>query len=136
MPHIPRSRLAVSLVFLFVAACGGDNGADKAAPVALPGKVNDHGTRELEGETTLEFEADDFYFGPTYIKAAAGSTVTLEIHNEGDAAHTFTIDGAGIDQEIGPDATVSVPVTVSASTVAFYCRFHRDGGMQGAFFTG
>ena len=134
--------LLVASVLLLAAACSDDDGGSSdtttgsAPPVSLEGKVNDHGTKDLGTATELELEADDFYFGPTYIKAAPGSTVKVTLANEGSATHTFTIDGTDINQELEPEATATVDVTVPASGgLSFYCRFHRGQGMQGSFFT-
>jgi plastocyanin len=108
--------------------------AFEEAPVALEGQVNDEGTDEIDGEE-MEVELDDFYFGPTFIKAIPGTTVTLELENEGDTTHTFTSDGLGVDQEVSAGEKAEVEVTLPAEgAVAFYCRFHKDRGMQGAFF--
>jgi plastocyanin len=138
----PVLALVASMVLLLAAACSDDDDGSSdtttgsAPPVSLEGQVNDHGTQDLGAATELELEADDFYFGPTYIKAAPGSTVKVTLMNEGSAKHTFTIDGAGIDQELEPEATATVGVTVPASGgLSFYCRFHRGQGMQGSFFT-
>jgi plastocyanin len=138
----PFLLLAASLLLL-AAACGDDDSggssdttAGSPPPVSLEGKVNDHGTKDLGTATELELEADDFYFGPTYIKAAPGSTVKVNLTNEGSSKHTFTIDGTDINQELEPEATATVDVTVPASGgLSFYCRFHRSQGMQGSFFT-
>jgi plastocyanin len=123
---------------LVTAACGddddggGDGGAE--APVELEGTVNDEGTGEVsDGE--VEIELDNFYFGPTFTQAEAGSTVTVSLFNEGDTSHTFTIDSLGVDEELEPEATVEVEVTLPASgAVRYYCHFHADQGMQGAFY--
>jgi plastocyanin len=102
--------------------------------VSLPGTVSDHGTKDLGSATKLELELDDTYFGPTYITAKAGTKVTIELENEGKIAHTFTIDGTSVDEmlDVGKKATIDLELPASGS-VNFYCRFHRDGGMQGAF---
>ena len=56
------------------------------------------------------------------------------MNNEGDSTHTFTIDGLGVDQELKPGESADIDVTLPASgTVAYYCRFHKGQGMQGAF---
>lgn len=103
-------------------------------PVALAGKVNDHGTKKLGPATEVEIEADDFYFAPTFVSAAAGSAVRVVLKNEGKAGHTFTIDGAGVDQALEPGSTKTVRVQLpSSGSLTFYCRFHRASGMQGAF---
>lgn len=151
-----RKALAVSVVILTavlgLAACSSSDsknssssttttGASKktTAPVQLSGQVTNKGTKDISSKgasTDLELEADDFYFNPTFIKAAPGQKVTLEIKNEGSATHTFTSPTLNIDQEIAPDKSVKVEVTVPASgNAAWYCRFHRSSGMQGAFFT-
>lgn len=110
------------------------------APVALSGKVNDHGTKDLSGDgatPTLSMELDDDYFSPTYVQVAPGAKVTVELENEGAMAHTFTIDGQGIDQKVEPGKKAKVTVTIPQSgSLAFLCDFHVKAGMQGAFFTG
>ena len=111
--------------------------AGSAAPVSLPGTVNEHGTGTVTDGGSLEMELDDFYFGPTYVTGPAGAKVTLELANEGQKTHTFTIDSAKIDQQLDPGAKATVQVTLPASgSLAFYCRFHVSGGMQGAFTIG
>jgi plastocyanin len=127
---------------LFAAACsddddsgGDDGGGDGAeAPVELEGTVNDEGTGEVSnGE--VEIELDNFYFSPTYTQAETGSSVTVSLFNEGDTPHTFTIDSLDVDEELEPDATVEVEVTLPESgAVRYYCRFHAGQGMQGAFY--
>jgi len=148
---------------LVVSACGGDNkpssssgttsasgsgsgsGSDSAsgtatsaasgsAPVSLPGKVNEHGTKAVTDGGELEMELDDFYFGPTYVTGPAGAKVKIDLSNEGQKNHTFTIDSAKIDTEVDTGQKATVEVTLPASgSLAFYCRFHVSGGMQGAF---
>jgi plastocyanin len=152
---------AMALV-LVTAACGGDNkpssssgtttasgsgsgsGSDSAtsaaagsAPVSLPGTVNDKGTGTATNGGDLEMELDDFYFGPTFVTGPAGAKVKVELNNEGEKAHTFTIDSAKIDQRLDPGQKATVEVTLPASgNLAFYCKFHVSGGMQGAFTVG
>ena len=156
---------AMALV-LVVSACGGDNkpssssgttsasgsgsgsGSDSAsgtatsaasgsAPVSLPGKVNEHGTKAVTDGGELEMELDDFYFGPTYVTGPAGAKVKIDLSNEGQKNHTFTIDSAKIDTEVDTGQKATVEVTLPASgSLAFYCRFHVSGGMQGAFTVG
>ena len=145
-----RKLAACVLVAILVfAACGDDDddtstGSGDAsgsgstaedAPVTLEGQVNNHGTEDLGSGDELQLEADDFYFGPTFVKAEAGKTVKVEIKNEGDATHTFTIDGTDVDVEVpaGEDAEAEVELPESGAT-RFYCRFHSGQGMQGAFF--
>jgi plastocyanin len=133
--------LPVLVVVLVLAGCGGDDDdgggeASSDAPVQLEGEVENKGTAEATGDTAdLEVEIDDNYFEPTFIKGTPGGTVTVTLHNEGSRPHTFTVDSLGIDEEVSGGDEVEVEVTLPDSgATPFYCRFHRDGGMQGAFF--
>jgi plastocyanin len=127
--------LAILPVLALVACGGGDKEPTKTAPpVVLSGTVNDHGTKDADG-TKAGIELDDFYFGPTFVKAAPGATLTLELENEGSVAHTFTTD-TGVDVTVAPGTKGTGTVTLPASgAVRFYCRFHAGQGMQGAFFS-
>jgi plastocyanin len=121
---------------LLAAACGGDNSSSSSPPVSIAGKVNAHGTKDVKSGDSVEVETDDFYFGPTFIKGPAGAKVNVELHNEGKAKHTFTIDDQKIDQQLDPDAKATVSVTLPSSGVlVYYCQFHQNQGMQGALFT-
>jgi plastocyanin len=140
--------LLVALAIVLV-ACGSDDNTDSgnsgtqsgdnagAAPVDL-GNVTNKGSKDLGSSmsATLELEADDNYFKPTFIKAAPGAKVSVEMKNEGSATHTFTIDGTSIDKDLEPDATATAEVTVpSSGALEFHCRFHGGAGMKGAFYT-
>jgi plastocyanin len=93
-----------------------------------------HGTTSVAGMPEFEIELDDNYFGPTVLEGEPGQQLALGMYNEGDLPHTFTIDEAGVDEELptGTDAT-SIDVTFpDTGALVFYCRFHRDQGMVGA----
>jgi plastocyanin len=79
-----------------------------------------------------EVEMYDNYFKPKTISGKPGSTVKIELKNEGNAEHNFKIDGqkADADVEPGEDATVSVKIPASGS-VQFYCEYHKGLGMVG-----
>jgi len=69
------------------------------------------------------------------VKVAPGQKVTVSLHNEGSVPHTFTVPSLNIDKELQPEQKATVTVTVPMSgNVPFYCRFHKDNGMQGAMF--
>lgn len=131
--------VSVLLAVLVTTACGDDgDGAGTetvgAPPVSLAGAVSDRGTADLGGGTTIEVELGDTYFGPTYVTTAGRRTVTVSLRNEGKLPHTFTIDGTSVDRELAPGASGAVEVALPASgSLRFYCRFHVEGGMQGAF---
>lgn len=102
---------------------------------SAPAAVNEHGTKTFTSESfELELELDNFYFEPTYIKSPGGATAKIELHNEGTTNHTFTVPGLNVDEELAPDATKSIEVNIGTETrYEFYCRFHKDQGMRGAF---
>ncbi len=96
-------------------------------------KANDHGTKAVEDNGKTEVELDDFYFEPTVLDGKPGQTVTLELKNEGETEHTFTIDSQNVDQDLGPGEEAEVDVTIPKSgVVSFYCKFHKSSGMAGA----
>jgi plastocyanin len=149
MPKALALTVVSLSVVLGLAACSSDSKssssdssstAKASAPVSLSGTVNNKGTKDVSSKgasTKLELEADNFYFNPTFIKAAAGQTITLELKNEGSVAHTFTSPKLNVDKEVPPGSSATIEITAPASgNTAFYCRFHKDNGMQGAIFVG
>lgn len=130
-------------VVLLAAGCGGYGGKSKSSSTESSGgggggkttiagvPANNHGTKSVSGEA--EVELDDYYFQPTVLKGKPGSSVTLELKNEGSVEHNFTIDSQGIDKDLeaGEDAKVSVTIPKSGS-VSFYCKYHKNMGMAGA----
>lgn len=105
--------LAVA-VLAVAAACGGDDEGGGAPPSAV-------GVKAL-----------DFLFQPAELTAEAGDTLTVEVENQGNVPHTFTIDELSVDEVLSPGQSVTVSLTpTQAATLSFYCRFHRDRGMEG-----
>jgi plastocyanin len=105
----------------------------EAPPVTLEGTVNNKGTTTLSSGA-LTVTAQDFSFTPTFVKASAGATVAITLKNDGQNQHTFTIDSLSVDQVVQPGASATVNLRLPAGgTVAWYCRFHKGSGMQGAF---
>jgi plastocyanin len=144
--------LTVPVLAMGLAACGSSGSSSSGssstsatsggggATATLTGKVTSKGTKDVSGTTNakLEVEADDYYFEPTYVKAKPGQTITVELHNEGKANHTFTVSALGINVQLAPDAKKDVTVTVpkQAGLVEFHCNFHSGMGMRGAFVVG
>jgi plastocyanin len=108
-------------------------------PVALEGPVNNTETRDLTASgasVSLDMQMLDFSFTPTFVKVAPGANVKLALKNGGTLAdHTFTIDSLAVDRQLKPGATDEVVIQLPQSgAFRFYCRFHAERGMQGAFF--
>ena len=117
--------------------------ASPATATAAPGKKSktvtmngvtyaDHGTKDVRKLSKLELEADDYYFGPTFLRGNPGQKLTLMIENEVSTLHNITIPALGIDKDIPPKGKVRLDVTFPASgTLTFSCKFHGPLGMAG-----
>lgn len=104
--------VALAMVSLLGAACGGDDDGGST-----------EGGAEGGGSTTLT--ASDFAFDPSDLSAASGSSI--EFTNEDDAAHTFTSEDAGIDEEVDAGSSITIDLgDVEPGTYDFVCRFHDN----------
>ena len=145
-----RSRWLSLLAMVFAlglvaAACGGGNdetpggGASPTESEAEGGTItingdtaNNKGTKDVSGDET-EVEMDDFYFEPTIIKAEPGSEFKVELFNESNNLHNFSVDDQDIDQDVAAGENFDVMVTVPDSgQLEFYCKYHKAQGMVGA----
>ena len=131
--------LAAALVLLLaVAACGGYGDAKKSeegATTTIGGVATEsHGTKDVSGETgKVEIEMYDDFFEPTVLKGTPGQKVTIELKNEGERAHTFTVTEQSVDQEVQPGDEAEADVTFPESgELSFICKFHESSGMVGA----
>jgi plastocyanin len=159
-----RSLLPVLIVTLLAgAACSSDGGKKTASsdgtssttspatstptdaedrasdqPVTMIGPVNIHGSKDLGGTSSadLEIEAYDFYYEPTFVKAAPGTQVKVTVKNSGKVTHTFTSVVLGIDEQLAPgqEKTLTITLPKDRQAVEYHCRFHGASGMQGAFY--
>lgn len=125
------------------AACGGDDDDDDVGgngdKITTLGSqpVNDHGTRDVKGMSSLELEADDFYFSPTFLRGEAGQKLTLKIENESATKHNISIRSASIDKDIEAKGSVEVEVTFPAEGVLLFgCKYHGTSGMVGELLVG
>ncbi|HEV8571960.1 MAG TPA: cupredoxin domain-containing protein [Actinomycetota bacterium] len=132
-----RSWLVLGLVLALVGASACQR-EETTGSIRIGGEAaNNHGEADVAGESSVEFEVDDFYFEPTVVEGEAGQKVALEAFNEGEATHTFTVDALGIDKTLAPEAQTSIEVTLPDSgALLFYCRFHQSRGMRGALSVG
>jgi plastocyanin len=132
--RVARS-LGVVLVFALVAtACSKSGNDSEGGTTTIAGqKANDHGTKDVSGESSVELEQDNFYFEPTILKGSPGQELTIELSNEGSALHNFSIPDQSIDQDVQPDTKGEVTVTLPDSgTLVFFCKYHQSRGMVGA----
>jgi plastocyanin len=154
----PALCLLVACLVLALAACGGNSNNQTAAsgkkkqatsPKESPSseggeeetttktiggqKINFKKAANVGSQSSVEVEADNFYFSPTVLKGKAGQTITLELKNEGSATHNFTLESQHVDQDLAVGQSAKVKVTFPKSgTLLFHCKFHQALGMQGA----
>jgi plastocyanin len=131
--------LAGSLALAAVATGCQTDFTDKPArpPVALSGRVNNEGTRDVTASPNLELELRDFAFKPTFVKALPGQRVSIELDNTSGDEHTFTVSGTTprIDVVVAPHERAHVDVLApNTGVLTFACRFHEAQGMQGAIY--
>jgi plastocyanin len=108
MPRRAAVAAAITLAIVFP-ACGGDG---EAPPCEDP-------------QTATTVAMADFSYTPSCVEAAAGAQ--LEVVNEGQAPHTFTIGSGTTDAEVdvaaGERAAFTVP-DIAAGTYRVTCTYH------------
>jgi plastocyanin len=145
MTRIQGVVLVAALFLVFAAAgCGGSskssssNGSESTTSTTIGGtQVESHGVKDVSNESgKVEIELDDYYFNPTILKGKPGQKVELELKNEGNTEHTFTIAEQSINKEIQPGDETETEVTFPQSgALKFVCTFHQSQGMVGALQT-
>jgi plastocyanin len=125
-----RMAILISVVSAFgLVACGGDG--DTAAPPTSPAETSPSPSptaTETSGETRIAME--DNRFDPNSLTVASGAE--LELDNEGQNPHTFTIDGEDVDEQVNAGENGKVTLELAAGTYQFYCKFHKSLGMVGS----
>lgn len=81
------------------------------------------------GTVSLKQGAGGLVFSPTSLTVKKGASV--DVSNVGSSAHTFTINGKGIDVVNDPGQSQKVTITLAPGTYPFVCRFHEAQGMKG-----
>ena len=123
---VPLVGLAVVL-----AACSSSGGGSTKTEVAGV-KVNDHGTKDVTGMSSLDIEADNFYFEPTVLKGTPGQKLTITIENDTGTDHNFSITSQNVDKDVNAKHDETVTVTFpSTGVVSFFCEYHKKKGMAG-----
>jgi plastocyanin len=66
----------------------------------------------------------DNAFEPSDPLVETGSTLTLT--NDGEAAHTFTLEDGSIDEQVAPGAEASASISLDPGSYGFTCAFHPE----------
>ena len=109
---------------IFAVACGGDDddgGAAAAAPTTAPA-----------ASVVLNVATLDNSFNPATASARAGQKVTVNVKNDGQRPHSFTIDGVVDTGRLDAGQSKTVEFTPSSSgALTFYCTIHTQAVMSG-----
>jgi plastocyanin len=84
-------------------------------------------TQEPSDILELEMTIEDFSYSPESIDAAAGTQIFVELANDGEQEHTFTIEELSIDEALqsGEDLDVTI-IPDEEGEYTIFCRNH-DG---------
>jgi plastocyanin len=141
MKRIQGVVVITALSLMFVAAgCGGgsssssDESEGTTSTTIMGSQVESHGTKDVSTASgKVEIELYDNYFEPTILKGKPGQMVELELKNEGNATHSFTLAEQSVDKVIQPGDETETDVKFPASgELKFVCKFHGAEGMIGA----
>ena len=93
--------------------------------------------KDVTGLAELDLEVDEYYFEPAFLRGTPGQKLKLEIENESNTLHSFSIPEQKLDMDIPPKGKVVVEVTFPPSgVVRFFCKFHSELGMNGELLSG
>jgi plastocyanin len=122
-----RAIILALLLFgaaLGLAACGGYGSSSNSN--------SNSSSTSSSGSGKTEVELDDYYFKPKTIEGDPGKKITLELKNEGNTEHNFSLDEQSVSTDVAAGDEAEVTVTVPKSgTLTFYCKYHRSQGMTG-----
>ena len=89
----------------------------------------------VAGPDAVEVVQEDDAFDPEALRLEAGSEVEVEVRNEGNDAHNFTIDALDLSTgTIEPGHVITATFEVPNGTTAYHCTFHP--GMRGEIVAG
>ncbi len=114
----PRTIIAAGSLVVLVAGLAGCGGGGEAPTCENP-------------RTATSVAMDDFVYEPGCVEIASGAE--LEVVNDGQAPHTFTVEADAADAEVdvpaGETATLAIPA-LEAGTYRVVCTYHPQ--MEGA----
>jgi predicted lipoprotein with Yx(FWY)xxD motif len=135
------NKLLVLLSLLFGVAAtsaviGCSGGGDKQVTLGDQ-TFTEKGTKDASGMASLEIEADDFFFEPTFVRGTAGQKLKLQLSNDSSTLHNISVPAQLIDKDIAAKSSVEVDVTLPQSGVLlFLCKLHTAQGMNGELLVG
>ena len=123
-PTAPFSFRPIATITVAVIAALALAGCGRAAPASVHVR-----TGPASGDA-VRVAARDNAFSPETIAVEPGSETTVEVRNEGEAAHNLVIEELGVSSgTIQPGQTVTMTFQAPVETLTYVCTFHR--GMTG-----
>ncbi|MBV9099044.1 MAG: cupredoxin domain-containing protein [Frankiaceae bacterium] len=125
---------------LVIAACGsGSSGGPSSvgsgasnSPTIAGLHANNHGTADVTGKSSVNIEADNYYFEPSVLKGTPGQQLTLHVVNATGTGHNLTVEPQHVNKDLDAHGKADLSVTLPASGVlAFWCEYHKSLGMVG-----
>ena len=116
--------LSWCLTALFAVACGGDEATTQTSGGDQTESEEDSGQGD-GAPASVEVTTTDFTFEPSQISVAAGGVI--ELANEDDAKHSLTASEAGVDEDVDPNASVTIELDqVEPGTYDYVCKYHSN----------
>lgn len=139
-----------TLALIALAGCGGGSSSKASSPStgaptasqstqaeggqsSIAGlSFNNHGSKNVAGMSSIEVEADNFYFEPSVLVGTPGQHLMVNLKNSSSTAHNFTLEAQKINKDLDPNSKATVQVTFPTSGVlSFWCEYHKTSGMAG-----
>src|SRR3954462_8550882 len=116
--------LAGAAAAVLLAACGGSSSSegsgDSGKQTVAGVSANFHGTKDVTGMSSLEIEADNFYFAPMILNGSAGQKLTVTIKNDTGTEHNFRVYAQRPEKDLDGSKAETINVTLPASgTISF-----------------
>ena len=124
------AAIAASLAFFLVITITLAFSGSAAVPTAAPSESSD---APAAADTSFDVSLAEFAIDPAEITAPAGTALTFNISNAGQASHDYTIDAGPQSEEVpaGGSTTLEVP-SLDSGKYRVFCSLpgHADAGME------
>ncbi|HEV8565014.1 MAG TPA: cupredoxin domain-containing protein [Actinomycetota bacterium] len=67
----------------------------------------------------------DFTFDPSTLSVPSGQDVTVEVTNNDDVEHSFTLDDDSVSQDVHEGETQTVTLNLTEG-IGWHCEYHPD----------
>jgi plastocyanin len=112
---------AVFSIALLTAACSSGDGS----PGTGGGSSGSSSPETGGGAEDQTVTISNFAFDPSTLALPSGQNVKIEVTNEDDVEHSFTLDDDSVSQDVegGEDTSVTLNLTEG---IGWHCEYHPD----------